>query len=236
MAAYKITNIKTILQTNSKASGTVIFFHGSGDTGQGVREWIKFLLGKDISFPHLRILFPTAPLRPYTPMNGEPSHVWFDRLKISPDVPEHKPDLEIIGKEVSEIIKSEISHGISPDRIIVGGFSMGGALALHTAYRYYPQTKGVFALSSFLNNESEIYSHLKGKDGVKCPLLMFHGEKDELVPRQWAQTTFEKLKDLGVNGEFNLIKNTFHELKKHEIISLIEWINKTLPPTESDHQ
>lgn len=68
-------------------TGTVLFFHGSGmyfiicwlyfnlkfagDTGRGIRQWVKFLLGNDMAFNQIQVVYPTAPLRPYTPMGGE---------------------------------------------------------------------------------------------------------------------------------------------------------------------
>ena len=70
---------------------------------------------------------------------------------------------------------------------------MGGALALHTGFHVHPEIRGVFACSSFLNNDSIVYESLKTRnsnDG-KADLIMFHGDRDTLVPLEWGQRTLE---------------------------------------------
>ncbi|KAJ8969839.1 hypothetical protein NQ317_018940 [Molorchus minor] len=210
--------LHVIKQTNKINSASVIFLHGSGDTGEGFLNWIKFLL-EDISLPHINFYFPTAPLRPYTPLGGELSNVWFDRLSITPDVPEHKETLDSIGTEIKSFINKIVESGVPLNRIVVGGFSMGGALALHTGYRFNPGLAGVFTLSSFLNNNSAIYTNFEIKRNT--PLYV-----DTLVPISWGEKTFKDITKLGIKAEFIPIRNTMHELKKKELEGLFEWIKK----------
>ncbi|XP_076252598.1 lysophospholipase-like protein 1 isoform X1 [Rhynchophorus ferrugineus] len=217
-------------QTNLVCSASVIFLHGSGDTGTGFLNWIKFLIG-EFSSPHINYYFPTAPLRPYTPLNGELSNVWFDRYSITPDVPEHVESLTNIGNNIKSLVEDIIKSGIPLNRIIIGGFSMGGALALHSAFRFTPGLAGVFTMSSFLNNNSAVYSEIKSKD---TPLYMAHGDRDTMVPISWGQETYNQLTKLSVKGQFKPIPQTMHELKKNELEELLKWINIILPPLESD--
>jgi len=84
-------------------------------------------------------------------------NVWFDRAAISNEVPEHLESINSMCEKVSEWIDNEINDGIPLSRIILGGFSMGGCLALHLAYRYRPTVAGCFAMSSFLNKDSIVY-------------------------------------------------------------------------------
>lgn len=84
-------------------------------------------------------------------------NVWFDRMAISNRVPEHVKSVDSMCQNVSELIEKEVAEGIPYNRIILGGFSMGGCLALHLAYRYKTTVAGCFAMSSFLNKESVIY-------------------------------------------------------------------------------
>lgn len=223
---------KIISPNGQNHSATVIFFHGSGDTGHNLVDWIRYLLGRDFESSHIRFIFPTAPLQPYTPLNGELSNVWFDRRSISIEVKENRKSLAAIYLSVNELIRSEIDQGISPTRIIIGGFSMGGALALHTGYHLNTAIAGVFACSSFLNRESVIYDSLNNQTNPNSELpelLMFHGERDNLVPIAWGEETFSNLKSLGINGNFVRLTNTFHELKKRELLILNNWIQKKLP-------
>ncbi|XP_055847557.1 lysophospholipase-like protein 1 [Episyrphus balteatus] len=230
---------KTINPTGGKHSATVIFFHGSGDTGSNLVEWVRFLLGRDLDFPHIKLIYPTAPLQPYTPLNGELSNVWFDRRSITIDAKENRKSLASIYETVHELINEEEKLGIPPERIIVGGFSMGGALALHTAYHLNTDLAGVFACSSFLNRDSIVYDSLKNrtKPGTDLPeLKMFHGSRDLMVPSSWGQESYDELTKLGVKGQFSLLQNTLHELKKRELLDIQEWISVKLPPLTNDLQ
>ncbi|XP_055707194.1 lysophospholipase-like protein 1 [Phlebotomus papatasi] len=228
---------KSFLPTGKSHSATVIFFHGSGDTGSNLVEWIRFLLGQDMTFGHIKMVFPTAPLQKYTPLDGELSNVWFDRKSISIEAKECRLSLASIYETVGELLKTEIDAGIPENRIIVGGFSMGGALAMHTGFHINQSLAGVFAISSFLNRGSIVYDSLKNRTNSLKPLpnfLMFHGERDMLVPLKWGKETFDNLQDHGVNGTFVPVRNTMHELKKSELLQLKDWIASVLPPLESD--
>jgi len=214
---------------SGRHTGTVIFLHGSGGTGQFSKEWVE-MLRENATFPHLKIMYPTAPMRPYTPLNGESSNVWFNRLRIAPDCEEELDTLNPIGEELKEVINEEVKSGIPLNRIVVGGFSMGGAMALHLAFRFVPEVAGVFALSSFLNDNSATYKELREKKPNKLPALFYaHGDSDDLVDLAWGKKTFETLQELGVKGEFHVINHTFHELKKKEIDLLFNWIDKLIP-------
>uniref|UniRef100_A0A8B9JR87 palmitoyl-protein hydrolase n=1 Tax=Astyanax mexicanus TaxID=7994 RepID=A0A8B9JR87_ASTMX len=156
MAAVQKLRRCAVSQTG-KHSASVIFLHGSGDTGQGLRAWVRDVMTQDMAFEHIRVIYPTAPSRPYTPMHGALSHVWFDRHKISRDCPEHLESIEEMCSNLGAIVQDEIRAGVPKHRMVIGGFSMGGAMALHLACRYHQDIAGVFALSSFLNKDSVVY-------------------------------------------------------------------------------
>ncbi|XP_073078047.1 lysophospholipase-like protein 1 isoform X2 [Manis javanica] len=217
-------------------SASLIFLHGSGDSGQGLKMWIKQVLNQDLTFQHIKIIYPTAPPRllkwmcvypevlqsiqhnfdvvflfssvpptcprfwmlpkgrsawivgsfqPYTPMKGRISTVWFDRFKISNDCPEHLESIDIMCQVLTDLIDDEVRSGIKKNRILVGGFSMGGCMAMHLAYRNHQDVAGVFALSSFLNKASVVYQALQKSDGVLPELFQCHGTADELVLHSW---------------------------------------------------
>lgn len=187
--------------------------------------------------------------------------MWFDREAIDIDVEECQDSISTMYQPVIDLIKTETDQGVPANRIVVGklkqfrsgilrlqkidsllflgGFSMGGALSLHTAYNINRDVAGVFGLSSFLNNDSVVYDTLK-KFRAEQPndplpnLLMFHGERDSLVPSAWGKTTFDRLRSFGVQGEFIPLKNTMHELKTNQLLQVQSWIEQLLPPLESD--
>lgn len=91
----------------------------SGANGEHMREWVHLMI-KNFMFPHIKVIYPTAPLQPYTPAGGLFSNVWFDRADISQDAPEKLDSIEKIELEVRNLIKNENDAGIPSDRIIVG--------------------------------------------------------------------------------------------------------------------
>ncbi|XP_062429546.1 lysophospholipase-like protein 1 isoform X1 [Rhea pennata] len=226
---------RSVVAPAGRHTASLIFLHGSGDTGQGARTWIKQILNQDMAFQHIKVIYPTAPARPYTPMKGALSTVWFDRYKISNDCPEHIETIDSMCRGLTDLINDEIKNGISKNRILVGGFSMGGGMAMHLAYRFHRDVAGVFALSSFLNRESAVYQcffsiqALTRNDGVLPELFQCHGTADELVRCSWGEETNKMLKSLGVSTSFHTFPELNHELNQTEIEKLKTWIVKKLP-------
>ncbi|XP_013419287.1 lysophospholipase-like protein 1 [Lingula anatina] len=218
-----------VSQTKPKHTGTLFFFHGSGDTSDGIKLWLKEVTGKEFVFPHMKIIYPSAPVRPYTPMLGQLSTVWFDRKQISPFVPEDTKTLEESCSELNKLIETEVENGIPLERIILGGFSMGGAMALHLGYRYQKQVAGVIALSSFLNQQSVVYEGLKHDFGPLPPLFQAAGTADSLVLFDWVATTNKELSALGVQTTFHKFDNLCHELSREEVQLMRKWIEERVP-------
>lgn len=225
---------KCVVSPTAKHSASVIFLHGSGDTGQGLRAWVRDVSVPEFAFTHIRVIYPTAPARPYTPMRGSLSTVWFDRHKISRDCPENLESIDDMCVTLESIIEDEISAGIPKNRIIIGGFSMGGAMALHLACRYHPDVAGVFALSSFLNKDSVAFQTVAEtvKAGSCLPeLFQCHGTSDDLVLHQWGEDTSVLLRKAGMTATFHSLPGLHHQLSQPEMELLRSWILMKLPPT-----
>ncbi|XP_028326551.1 lysophospholipase-like protein 1 isoform X2 [Gouania willdenowi] len=205
MAAVRKLQLCAVSPTG-KHTGSVIFLHGSGDTGQGLRTWVRDVMGGDLAFKHIRVIYPTAPARPYTPMHGAISTVWFDRYKISQDSPEHLESINSMCHSLGSVIDDEVRAGIPKHRMIIGGFSMGGAMAFHLVCRYHPDVAGVFALSSFLNRDSVAFQATEDRLRARLPLpelLQCHGTSDELVLHQWGEQTSGLLHKAGISTAFH---------------------------------
>ncbi|KAM4695312.1 lysophospholipase-like protein 1 isoform 2-T2 [Discoglossus pictus] len=167
-------------------------------------------------------------IRPYTPMRGALSTVWFDRHKISIRSPEHLESVDSMCHALTSVINEEMKAGIMKNRILLGGFSMGGAMAMHLGYRYHKDVAGVFALSSFLNKSSAVYKELE-TESARPELFQCHGRADELVFHSWGEETNQILKGLGVTTSFHSFPNLYHELSRPELEKLRSWILKKLP-------
>uniref|UniRef100_A0A3Q2YUA8 palmitoyl-protein hydrolase n=1 Tax=Hippocampus comes TaxID=109280 RepID=A0A3Q2YUA8_HIPCM len=215
---------KCVVSPTGKHSASVIFLHGSGDTGQGLRVWVRDVMMPGLTFAHIRVIYPTAPARPYTPMHGALSTVWFDRYKISYDSAEHLQSIDAMCSTLGSIIQDEVIAGIPKHRIIIGGFSMGGAMALHLACRYHPDVAGVYALSGFLNKDSVAF-----QSGGVLRLFQCHGTSDELVLHQWGEDTSVLLQKAGMKTTFHSLPGLHHQISLQEMELLKAWILQKLP-------
>ena len=213
----------------ARHSAFLIFLHGSGDSGQGLRTWVKQVLSEDLTFQHIKVSSLTAPPRPYTSLKGGISSVWFDRFKRSNDCPEHLESIDVMCQVLTDLIDGEVTSGIRKNRISVGGFSMGGCVAMHLAYRNHQGVAGVLALSSFLNKTSAVYQPLQKSHGVFPELFQCHGTADELVLHSWGEETNSVLKSLGVSTTFPSFPGVYHALSKAELEKLKSWILTKLP-------
>ncbi|XP_021964032.1 lysophospholipase-like protein 1 [Folsomia candida] len=144
--------------TNGASKGTIFFLHGTCDSGQGLKNWVARVLRGSFQFKDYRILYPSAPIRPYHLMNGQNAAVWYDRLSHGPNLPEDICSINQVGDQLSKMIRLEQER--EGTKVIVGGFAMGGSMALHLAYRLNPNVAGVFALSAFLPPDSAVFSDL----------------------------------------------------------------------------
>ncbi|XP_041964210.1 lysophospholipase-like protein 1 isoform X1 [Alosa sapidissima] len=228
---------RCVVSQTGKHSASIIFLHGSGDTGLGLRGWVRDTF--HLAFPHIRIIYPTAPARPYTPMRGALSNVWFDRHKISRDCPEHLDSVDGMCSTLGSILQDEIQAGVPKHRIVIGGFSMGGAMALHLACRYHPEVGGVFALSSFLNKDSVVYQAVEERRtrALSLPeLFQCHGSSDDLVLHEWGEQTSAQLRRTGMSVSFHTLPGLQHQLCAPELELLRAWLLRKLPPVEHADQ
>ena len=209
-------------------TGTVIFLHGAGDSGPGVAQWVATSLGKRLRFSHLKLLFPSATPRSYMSAGSQKCRVWFDFPKgIHYDVPEDVSGLEVTTALVTTLIEREIQEGIPPERIMLGGLSQGGILALHAGLRLPMSIAGIFVLSSYLPKESHLLNELKlteSEELPKVPIYMAHGNQDTLIRPEWGKSTWKRLQDLGIAATYKEYPELSHGLCRQEFRDLKSWI------------
>lgn len=213
-----------------KPKQLVICLHGSGDTGEGFRKWIKNVIGNEfeekLNKKGIKVVFPSAIPKPYTMNNKKISSVWFDRIGIGPEYPE-----DIIGIDTSKYFIEKYFHGF--DEISIVGLSQGGCLALHTALtqrKKYPVIKSVVSLSGFLSNSTKLIERLNmpfscHESMSKTPsILMCHGKSDKLVNYIWGKNVSNFFNQKGLNCEWVEIENLGHSINKNEIMKVIDFI------------
>uniref|UniRef100_A0A3Q3VK02 palmitoyl-protein hydrolase n=1 Tax=Mola mola TaxID=94237 RepID=A0A3Q3VK02_MOLML len=223
MSVPLLTDAVTV-SGKEKETAAVIFLHGLGDTGHG---WVDTLT--EIQLPHVKFICPHAPAIPVTVNMKAMMPAWFDLMGIDPESPEDENGIKLAAENIKAIIEHEVKNGIPPHRIVLGGFSQGGALSLYTALTCQHQLAGVVALSCWLPLHKSFPSALSGHKNV--PILQCHGEIDMMIPLQFGAMTAKKLESL-VSPQMLTFK-TFprlpHSSCPQEMAAVKEFIEKYLP-------
>lgn len=154
---------------------------------------------------------------------------WYDITDLSDRAKEDFDGLEDTRRQIGEIIDGEIKQGIPSHRILLGGFSQGGASALFTAYRYNKPLAGALGLSCYLPNLSKFPQTVtpESKD-TEC--LLCHGEDDTVVYHRWGMHSYEALTQAGVKANFISYPGLEHSASEEEIQDMLAFIQKVLRP------
>ncbi|OAG38414.1 hypothetical protein AYO21_07397 [Fonsecaea monophora] len=215
-------------------TATVIMAHGLGDSGAG---WVSLAetwrrRGK---FEDVKFIFPNAPNIPITVNFGMRMPGWYDITNFS-DLKHDFDEPGILRSRATfnKLITDEIDAGVPSNRIILGGFSQGGAMSLFTGATTPHKLGGVFGLSCYLVLGDKIKDFAKEANGANkdTPFFMGHGDADELVKHQWGVQSAEYLRnELGHKVEFKTYPGLAHSADMKEIDDLEEFIKRCLPPS-----
>ncbi|XP_048856985.1 acyl-protein thioesterase 1 [Brienomyrus brachyistius] len=219
--------LPAIVPAARKATAAVIFLHGLGDTGHG---WAEAFAG--IRTPHVKYICPHAPLMPVTLNMKMTMPSWFDIIGLSPDAEEDESGIKQAAENIKSLIDQEVKNGIPAHRIILGGFSQGGALSLYTALTSQQKLAGVVALSCWLPLRGSFPQGATGSANKDTQILQCHGEADMLVPLVFGCLTVEKLKSFlnPANVHFRTYPGMQHGSCPQEMMDIKQFIEKQLPP------
>jgi phospholipase/carboxylesterase len=201
----------------------VIWLHGLGADGHDFVPLVP-----QLSFPRdcePRFVFPHAPVRAVTINNGMRMRAWYDILGFSPEAREDEPGIRASVALVEEIIRGEQEAGIPARRIVLAGFSQGGAIALHTALRHGETLAGILSLSAWLPLRKTISeaSHANRR----TPILMCHGLHDPIVPIELAEDSREVLTRHGYQVEWKTYPME-HQVCPQEVVDISAWLCRVL--------
>ncbi|KTG45693.1 hypothetical protein cypCar_00000672, partial [Cyprinus carpio] len=181
-----------------KETAVVIFLHGLGDTGHGWADAMTSIRLPYIKYicPHALSYFDSRPRIPVTLNMKMNMPSWFDLIGLSPESPEDEAGIKKAAENIKAIIDHEVKNGIPSSRIILGGFSQGGALSLYTALTSQQQLAAVVGLSCWLPLHKTFPQAASGSGNKGTPILQCHGEMDPMIPVQFGAMTAEKLKTI----------------------------------------
>jgi phospholipase/carboxylesterase len=182
------------IQTGSKPAASIIWLHGLGADGHDFEPIVPELkLAKPVRF-----VFPHAPARPVTINQGMRMRAWYDILQFGGGA-EDEPGLRASQKITEELIRAQ---GLPASKVVLAGFSQGGAIVLQTALRYPERLAGVVALSTYLPLAATVAAE-RSEANRSLPIFMAHGQYDELIPLLRARASREHLEKLGYPIEWH---------------------------------
>ncbi|MBZ4201164.1 MAG: dienelactone hydrolase family protein [Methylotenera sp.] len=183
-----------LVRGNSKSiHASVIWLHGLGADGFDFAPIVEKL-----NLAQVRFILPHAPAMPVTRNNGYVMPAWYDLYHPSEPQQEDLAGILHSEKYLSSLIQNELDRGIASDKIVLAGFSQGGAIALHTAARYPHTLAGVLALSTYLPLKSALATEAS-KANLATPIFMAHGSHDDIISMEKAQLSRLTLQQAGFN-------------------------------------
>ena len=212
------------VESDASPEGSVIWLHGLGADGHDFEAIVPELgLAGQLS---LRFVFPHAPMRPGTINGGMTMRAWYDILTLERGGPQDEAGIRESSRLLEMLIEREHERDIPHDKIVLAGFSQGGAIALHTALRYPQRLAGLMALSTWLPLPDSFDTEVVGNSEAQSqelPIFMAHGSFDPMLPMALGQQSCETLEKAGYTVEWHDYPMA-HAVCAEEIAAIRDWL------------
>ena len=209
-------------------TGSVIWLHGLGADGHDFEPIVPQLgLPRDAG---VRFVFPHAPMRPVTINGGMTMRAWYDIKTFDREGPQDEVGIWESALLLERLIEREHQRGSEYKRIVIAGFSQGGAIALHTALRFPNRLAGLIALSTWLPLVQAFREEVAAAPGATArdlPIFMAHGSFDPVLPVELGKISKEALEHAGFTVEWHEYAIA-HAVCPEEIDALRRWLQKVL--------
>ncbi|MCZ7597366.1 MAG: alpha/beta hydrolase [Gammaproteobacteria bacterium] len=211
------------IQIGDSPEWSVIWLHGLGADGHDF-EPVVAELGLPTS-PAVRFVFPHAPYRAVTVNGGMRMRAWYDIRAVDIVTAPDADGIEASADHLAQLVEDEFARGIDPGKVIIAGFSQGGAIALHTMLTRSLPLAGVVALSTYLPVPSVLGT--AGADRRPVPVFMGHGTMDPVVPLFLGAAAMDRLSEAGYEIEWHTYAIP-HSVSPAEIDDLARWFAKVM--------
>lgn len=212
------------LETQDNPDATVIWLHGLGADGNDFLPIVEQL--QLPSHFAIRFIFPHAPVMPVTINQGYPMPAWYDIRDISIIADEDEAGITRSSIILKQLCEQQEAAGIKAERIVLAGFSQGGAIALHCGTRYPKALAGIMALSTYLPLPDSLQLEMS-EDAVETPVFMAHGRQDDVLAYNYGRKSMEKLTASGFTVNWHEYDMT-HAVCQQEIHHIRQWLTDVL--------
>lgn len=207
------------------ANATVLWLHGLGADGYDFVPMVPELRLPEAA--RIRFVFPHAEVRPVTINNGHRMRAWYDIRELTPAGRDDEEGFVEARARVESWIARENAAGIAADRVVLAGFSQGGAVALHAGLRHAARLAGIIALSTYLPFRTRLASELSAANR-EAPVLMSHGSQDAVVLPEFGEISRDVLMQQGIPVEWHSYPMG-HNLCTPEVRDIARWLMTHLP-------
>ena len=209
-------------ETGPDPSWSILWLHGLGADGHDFVPIVPELLRR--GWPALRFVFPHAPVRPVTINNGVPMRAWYDIVDIDLANRADESGVSQSVEQVEALVAREVERGVPRSRIILAGFSQGGAVTLAAGLRSAEPLGGLVALSTYVPSAPKARAAM-ATGAARQPVFMAHGSQDPVVPFQAGQQSAALLRELGFEVDWHAYPMP-HSVCAEEIRDLGDWLAK----------
>jgi len=185
------------IETGESPTAAVIWLHGLGASGHDFEPVVPELgLPEDTA---VRFIFPHAPNLPVTINGGMSMPAWYDIKAMDIDRVVDTEQLRASADAVAKLVEQQKHKGIPPERIIIAGFSQGGAVAYELGLSYPERFGGVLALSTYFATADTVQ---RSEANADVPISVYHGTFDPMVPESLGVRSVETLKEMGYDPSY----------------------------------
>lgn len=208
----------------SNADATIIWLHGLGADGKDFAGLVEEL-GLPIHHK-VRFIFPSAPFANITINNGMLMRAWYDIYDFTISDKEDSDGIKKSQQLINELIQQEMAKGIASERILLGGFSQGGAMSLYAGLKFIAPLGGIICLSAYLPLRTT-FTECEATANFKTPVFMAHGMFDPVVSYNLGQTTHSLLTQWHYNVEWKSYPME-HTVCIEELAAIGAFVNRCL--------
>lgn len=215
------------LQTGTNPTAAVVWMHGLGADGN---DFVPIVNELDLAgAPAIRFVFPHAPMMPVTINNGYVMRAWYDVSLGDLETGAKRVDEQGVRQsqaQIGELIAREVSRKVASNKIVLAGFSQGGAIALQTGLRHPQQLAGVMSLSSYLPCAASFSAEASAAN-KNTPLFIAHGTQDPVVPYERGSSTRDLLEKSGYAVDWHEYPMQ-HSVCLEEVRDISAWLKRVL--------